>query len=80
MRGPTLLEAILEPPRKVLHVAHPSGAGGLPADGLLSPLDCESGLSTQSRQTEASQERNWVHLLQVRFLGEGYPHPLQVHF
>ena len=35
------MEAILEPPREILHVAHPAGSSGLPADGLLSPLDCE---------------------------------------
>ena len=50
--GLTLAEAVLEPPGQVLHVAHPAGASGLPADGLLAPLDCERRTNPEVREHE----------------------------
>jgi len=37
--GLAVLEAVLEAPRDVLEVAHAAGAGGLPALGLLTPVE-----------------------------------------
>jgi len=47
--GLAVLEAVLEAPRDVLEVAHAAGAGGLPALGLLTPVDCASSRSASSR-------------------------------
>lgn len=49
----TLAEAILEAAGQVLHVPHAPAAGGLAADGLLTPLDCRA--QQASRQAAAAQ-------------------------
>jgi hypothetical protein len=48
----TLAEAILEAAGQVLHVPHAPAAGGLAADGLLTPLDCRA--QQASRQAAAA--------------------------